>query len=401
MEKMAAGQAYRVAVAGSLAETEPLRRDWEALLVKEKSPAFDSDPDRYAAVVGSQTDARPHVLLLKKQEEPVAMILGRIQTLRFPCAIGYRSFSLPPLKCLDVKQGWCFGEITDETAGMLLKEIRAMLKSSQAEVVRFQGLHTDSPIYKAVLAQARGPRSSYCGRVETHRNMQIPENLDAFYRSLSQRHRGNLRRYARRIEQQYGERAVVKRYYDKESVDAFGRTAEQISAKTYQHGLGSGVVYDERTQYLMRRIAERGWLRGHILFLDGEPCAFQYGVIYREQYFMEQIGFDPRWKDLRVGTYLFLQVLGDLCHPDSGAKVIDFGSGDAEYKSSYGSDAWQESPLFVFAPRPRSILVNVLRTCITGLNVGMQHMVDRMGLINWLKRRWRDRLQQPTAEERG
>jgi hypothetical protein len=399
MERMGDLQDYTVSVAGSFAEAESLRQDWERLLAGEESPVFDSDPDRYAAVVGSQTDAQPRLLLLRKGEEPVAMVLGRIQTLRFPCAIGYKSFSLPPLKCLDIKHGWCFGQITEETAQVLLREIRTMLNSSQAEVVRFQDLNTDSPIYKAVLAQNRGPRCRFRGRVETHRAMRVPESLEAFYKSCSAGHRMTLRRCVRKIERRYGSRAVVARYSDEAGVDQFGKLAEQVSMKTYQHGLGSGLVYDERTQFLLRRIAARGWMRGHILLLDGEPCAFQYGVIYRGQYFLELLGFDPKWKDLRVGTYLFLQVLQDLCRPDSGAQVIDFGSGDAEYKTRYGTDAWQESFLFVFAPRLYPASVNMLRTCITELNVAMQFVVSKMGIINWLKRRWRDRLQEPAGEE--
>jgi hypothetical protein len=391
-------QDYEVTSVRSFAEMGVLQADWQSLLEKEGAPAFDADPDRYAAILESQAGAhpRPHILLVRKHGEPVAMLLGRVWTIRLKCEIGYLSVSLPPLRCLDVKHGWLLGQITDDVTRVLLDEIGKVLKSSEAHFIRFQGLNTDSPLYKAVVPKSRIQRCGRLGRIETHRTMHIPASLDAFYQSLSQRHRANLRRYARKVEEQYGERAVVTEYTGEAMVDQFGKTAEQVSVKTYQHGLGSGIVYNEPMQLLLKRIAKQGWLRGHILFLDGEPCAFQCGVIYRGRYFLEQIGYDPKWKDLRVGTYLFLHVLRELCSSDSGAKLIDFGPGDAEYKSSYGDKQWDEASVFVFAPRLYPVSVNLLRTCITGLNVVLQRIADKAGVINRLKRRWRDHLQKPT-----
>jgi hypothetical protein len=392
---------YEVEVARSSQEAGSLRTAWESLLEREPAPAFDSSPDRYEAILESQADAhpRPHILLIRKRGEPVAMVLGKIWTLRLRCSIGYLTFSLPPLRCLDVKHGWILGQVTGEVAHVLLTEIRKSLRSSEAQTARFQGLNTQSALYEAIAKAVHGPRLGYCGRIETHRTMRVPASLDAFYQSCSHKHRANLRRYYRNLEERYGKELVITRYDGEDAVDLFGTTAEQISVNTYQHALGSGIVYDRNLRSLMRHIARRGWLRGHILFLDGEPCAFQYGVVYRGQYFLEQMGFDPRWKDQCVGTYLFLHVLRELCRPDSGVRTIDFGSGDADYKSSYGDNEWKEAHVFVFAPHLYPISVNLLRTSITGLNLGIQRMVDKVGVTNWLKRTWRNRLQKPAPAE--
>ncbi len=399
MERTADRSAYEVTVVRSLAEADPLRPAWQALLEREESPCFDSDPDRYAAILESKAESRPYSLVVKSRGEVVAMILGRIETVRLPCSLGYKSIAMPSLQCLDIKHGWWFGQLTDDVAAVLLDEIQRALKSAEADVVHFHGLSKDSPLYRAVAARSRGLQGSHSGRVETHRTMRLPESLEAFYLGCSKKHRANLRRYVRRIEEQFGERAVITAYHDEGSVDTFGKVAEQVSATTYQHGLGCGMVYDERMQYLMRHLARQGLFRAHVLYLEGEPAAFQQGVIYRGQYFLEQIGFDPKWRDHNVGTVLFLHVLEELCHPDSGARVMDFGSGDAEYKSSYGDKEWEEASVFMFAPRFFPTMVNLLRTGITGLNVGLQRIVSKAGVTNWLKRRWRNRLQKPAPTE--
>jgi hypothetical protein len=399
MEEVCSWQDYEVTVAGSFAETEPLREHWESLLAGEESPAFDSDPDQYRAVVESQADAHPHVFLLSRRNEPIAMVLGRIQSVRLPCSIGYKSFLLPPLKCLDIKPGWCFGQITEETATVLLNQIQAMLRSSQAEVVRFQGLHTDSPIYKAVLARTRIFRCACHGRAEPRRVLRVPASIEDYYKSRSPERRRNLHRCLRKIDAQYGPGVVVATYHDEANVDEFGRLAEQISAKTYQRALGAGFAYDERTRSLMRRLAARGRLRAYVLFLDGQPCAFEYGILHRGTCLLEQIGFDPAWKNLGVGVYLFIRVIEELCRPDSAVKIIDFGPGDVAYKVHYSTDGWQEATAFVFAPRLYPALINLLRTSITELNIAVRWIADRIGVKDWLRHLWRQRAEAGCSRE--
>ena len=134
------------------------------------------------------------------------------------------------------------------------------------------------------------------------------------------------------------------------------------------------------------------------MFLEGEPCAFQYGVIYRGSYFLEQIGFDPKWKDLNVGTVLFLEALQDLCTDSGGAEVIDFGFGEADYKRSYGDKCWTDASFYLFAPRVRPILANLIFSGTTGLSTGLAHVLEKTGAVGWIKRRWRDRLRQKEPE---
>ena len=121
-------------------------------------------------------------------------------------------------------------------------------------------------------------------------------------------------------------------------------------------------------------------------------------MTYRGSYFLEQIGYDPKWKDLNVGTVLFLEALQDLCRDSGGAKVIDFGFGEADYKRSYGDKCWTDATFYLFAPRLRSILTNVIFSGTTGLSLGLAHLLEKTGSLAWIKRRWRGRLQQNEAE---
>jgi CelD/BcsL family acetyltransferase involved in cellulose biosynthesis len=247
-------------------------------------------------------------------------------------------------------------------------------------------------------SQFGGLCRSHFPRVDIHRTMTVPESMDVFYQSCSKKHRANLRRYVRKIEEQFGTRAVITRYCQAECIGPFIEAASKVSAKTYQHGLGCGLENNEQTRDLLKNVASKGGLRGHVMFVDGEPCAFQYGVIYRGSYFLEQIGFDPKWKDLNVGTVLFLEALQDLCSDSGGAEVIDFGFGEADYKRSYADKCWTDASFYLFAPRVRPVLANLIFSGTTGLSTGLAHILEKTGAVGWIKRRWRDRLRQKEPE---
>jgi CelD/BcsL family acetyltransferase involved in cellulose biosynthesis len=398
METVVDTRTYEVTIARHAAQIDSLQAAWTELLERQEAPIFNAEPDRLLSLVRWQQEARPHVILLEKQGTPAALVVGSIERVRLPCRIGYKSFLLPPLKCFTIIHRGLLGEIDEETSALLLDEIGKLLRSGEADMVFFHYLNTASPFVRVARARISGLRRSHCDRVDIHRTMTLPGSMDAFYQSCSKKHRANLRRYVRKIEEQYGPRAVITRYRGEADVDSFVAAASQVSAKTYQHGLGCGLENDERTRDLIRNTAQKGWWRGHVMFLDGQPCAFQLGAIYRGSYFLEQIGFDPKWKDLNVGTVLFLAALEDLCQDNGGAKTIDFGFGEADYKKYYGDKCWTDASFYLFAPRLRPLLANLVFSGTSGLSLGLAHVLEKTGAIGWIKRRWRHRLSKKEPE---
>lgn len=398
MEVITDSQGCEVIVARSAAEMETLQPAWAILQGRQEFPIFNAEPERLLSLVRWQREARPHVILLNHRGAPAALIVGSIETVRLACRLGYKSFSLPSLRCFTILHRGLLGQIDETLAERLLAELNKLLRSGEADLVFFHYLNTESALFRAAQTQIGSLRRSHFNRVVIHRTMTVPESMDAFYQSCSKKHRANLRRYLRKIEEQYGARVVLQRYTGEDQVDSFLQAAAEVSAKTYQAGLGCGLRNDEQTRDLMRTVAKRGWLRGHVLFLDGQPCAFQHGVIYRESYFLEQIGFDPKWKDLNVGTVLFLEALQDLCRDRSGAQVIDFGFGEADYKRCYGDKCWTDTVFYLFAPRVRPLLTNLAVSGTTGLSQGLARLLETAGAAGRLKRYWRRRLEKQEPE---
>ena len=87
--------------------------------------------------------------------------------------------------------------------------------------------------------------------------------------------------------------------------------------------------------------AEHGWFRAHMLYLDGAPIAFCGGEGFRRALPLRHPGYDPEYADYRVGNYVLMKLIEDLCE-DPELTLLDFGFGDAEYKRRFGDRSWSE-----------------------------------------------------------
>jgi len=65
----------------------------------------------------------------------------------------------------------------------------------------------------------------------------------------------------------------------------------------------------------------------------------------------------------------------------------------AAYKKDYGNENWDESSVYIFAPRIQTGLINLIYTVTRGLSLGLNSFSDKVGLTRWIKRRWKNRLQ--------
>jgi len=354
-------------------------------------PNPNADIDRYLSVVEPIKDTvEPYIIVLRRNGHPEAMLIGRKSSTRISCKIGYLTLLKPALRCISIGYRRFLGQLKPEVCSILIEELNHSLRNGEADVVGFNHLATDSEMYQLATTKPNVLRRGYFPKVEPHRRMSVPQDIALFYKGLSQRHRSNLKRYMKNLEKKHQVRMVT---YSRENMLEEAITiAAEISSRTYQHALGSGFVDDNSMRSRLTTAAKHGWLRLHILFINDKPCAFQLGLQYQRTYFLSQIGFDPEWKQWRIGTTLFLKVLEDLCS-DPVVDSLDFGFGDAQYKRSYADEHWLEATVYIFAPRFYPMLVNSLYSSVTGLSLWMSSMSRKIGFERWAKRQWRNLLQ--------
>ena len=150
-----------------------------------------------------------------------------------------------------------------------------------------------------------------------------------------------------------------------------------VYSHTYQHGLGVGFSDSGIEREVTTFALARGWFRGFVLYVEGQPCAFWHGIRYGRVFTTGATGYDPAFRDHRIGTYVLGRMVEELCGEDD-LEWIDFGFGDAEYKSHFGDDRWLEEDVFVWAKRVRPVVLNGARTTLLA--------VDRSAKSSWSPR---------------
>ena len=382
----------------TIEEIENIRSLWEEIQGRQSRLVPNADIDRYLTVLQAQKDEmRPYVMVFTQNGLTVGMVVGRIEMHRLRCRIGYKVVYNPSLRCLTIVYGGILGEQNEAVCTKIVSELQSVLQSGEIDMVHFSQLETDLPIYRLLTSTPNFLCRSHFPIVQSHRSMSIPESMDIFYKSCSKKHRGNLRRYIRRIEKEYPEQVRVVRYSSEQELEDVVNAAARISSKTYQNAMGKGLEDNPKTLSLMETSAKSGWLRTHILFVAEEPCAFQIGLQYGRTYFLEQIGYDPDWKQYNVGTVLFLRVLENLCG-NPQIDLIDFGFGDADYKQQYGDKTWPEASVYIVAPRIYPIFVNLAQCIIRATHILLSYLATRTGIYQWVKRTWRVVLQQKSVK---
>lgn len=398
-KKQQVGGEWEVTIIRSNEEIEDIRPIWEEMQKSEPHPVINADIDRYLSVVqASDGQMQPYIIFIKQRCKPVAMVIARIGKHPVELKLGYTSLLSPKLRCLIITYGGILGQLTNDVCALLFGKLMKMLRRREVDIVFFNHLRTDSHVYQLSRKLPGILSRGYFPKIEPHWRLVIPESMDHFLRTCSKNRRKHLMRYIRKIEQKYPGRVKIVTYTREDELEEAMKAAAQISSETYQRGLYGGFVDDTKTRTLLTIAARKNWLRFDILYIDDKACAFRRALRYRHTCFGEQIGYSPERKEYNIGTILFLRVLESLCE-DPAIDYFDFGFGGGEHKRWGNNQPWYEASVYIFAPRPYPIFVNMVRTFTIGLNRGLEYIFNKTGLAGWIKRRWRDLLQVRSAEK--
>ena len=384
---------WETIVARSIEEIEAIRPIWEQMQRDELHPALNADIDNYLSVVGSIKDlVQPYVMIISRNNEPKAMVIGRLEKQVIPCNVGYTSIINITLRCLTVVYRGILGRPNTETCSVLIKELMQVLGRGQADVLLFNHLPIDTEIHNLInSATSLFCRDHFPAR-HLHWKSSLPGSYEEFLHSLSKNTRHNIRRYQNRLVRKYGDRLKVKCFTEDSQIDQLFKDTVEVAEKTYQHGLGSTFVDDASTRNRVKLFVDRKSLAAYVLYIDDKPCAFWNGARYGKTFFTWTTGYDPSFHNDRLGLVLLIRLFEALCK-DQNVDQIDFGFGDAQYKQNLCNISWTEATIYIFAPRLHPIVVNALRNSTTAVGLALKYILNKFSAVGWIKRRWRNLLQ--------
>jgi hypothetical protein len=336
--------------------------------------------------------AQPYILVLYDNNDPKAIVIGRIETKQITCRVGYATLFKPSLRCYTIVHGGILGNPSVQTSLRILKELSDTLKRGDIDTVFFNQLQLDSHVYRLTKKKPGFLSRNYSPVVEPHWQTRLPGSVEAFYKGMSGSRKRYVRRYTRALEKAGSGTVEVVCYRSEDKLDDVIKIASEMTAKTYKHALNIGFRDDSLTRSLLTRAAKQGQLRAYVLYVNGKPCAFEYGIEYGNIFFPEHIGYDPFFRSCSPGTILFIKVVEDLIE-NSDVRVFDYGFGAAAYKERFGTESWPEASVYIFAPRLYPVIVNMLRSTVGMVNATLHYIMHKLGSVGWLKRQWRNFLQ--------
>lgn len=199
--------------------------------------------------------------------------------------------------------------------------------------VTLQAIPSDSPLYEA----ARHLRQLGAVHVRpfypdaARHRLVTGGDFETYLKGLSKSTRQTFRQTLRKLHENH---AIELRVYERpEDVEEFVGRAATVARTTYQQKrLGLGFTDAEGVARRVRLAAENGWLRSFVLFCDGAPAAYVEGYQGGGRWFTFQIGHDPKWSALSLGTACQLEVLRYLMESADRPRIIDYLEGDMDYK---------------------------------------------------------------------
>lgn len=381
----------RITTARTQAELERLRPAWDELL----GDVVYADPDYVGSLVRTSTPAaRPEVLRADRGDRTEALLVGRLEPVRLPCHLGYKELRLPALRAITVAYGGLLGAASTEALTGMLASLRTSLSSGDADVVIFRELRVGSPLHREV-GRVAGVLQSRASRRSIHRELTLPDSPEAFLGSLSKSTRDGVKRYRRKLERELGEGLEVRQYRSPGQLDELVAMLGAVAARSWQRGIGSGFRDDEANRERLALALERNWLRACVILAAGEPIAFWHGIGCGGRLISGIPGFDPRFSELRVGTYALVRLIESLT-TDPDFSVLDFGLGDAEYKRRFATASWEEESLALFAHRPKPYTLGLFRSAVRATNDGLRLAVGRAGLTSRVRNAWRRSAGEPS-----
>jgi CelD/BcsL family acetyltransferase involved in cellulose biosynthesis len=167
---------------------------------------------------------------------------------------------------------------------------------------------------------------------------KLPDTHEAYLQQFSKKRRGYIRRETRQLHESHTVESVQC-----ESQDKVPELLGHLFELHRRHWESAGESGSFVRRPLMRQFYEScapkslqmGWLRLHVLKVDGIPQAAQYGYVYDGIYYALQEGYNPASFD-GIGNVLRNLVL-ERCI-EEGLREYDFLGGFTEHKRLWGAE---------------------------------------------------------------
>lgn len=333
-------------------------------------------------------DGQATVFVGRRDGKAMLLAPWLAQSIKLPLRLGEKvvhSFRLPAVRLIAVAQD---GVLCEADALGFLSWLR---RSDAARAIVLTDVSTSTPLYAAVLRAAELDYMVARCEPDTHLFHRFRDSYPAFFAELTSKYRNQLRKKEKTLAECLGTAVDFRQYTEAAQVQEFLDAANAINKKTYQFRMfGETVDNGPASAARVRRAAEAGAFRSFILWHGDIPLCFVLGHQRADgTYEHRQTGYDPAWAHVSPGIVSNLMLFQRLYEGPNRPTVLDFGSGDADYKRMFSNEARQTVNPVLIPRRARYKPAFWLFSASTVANDFAVSLLERLGVKEWLKRQLR------------
>jgi CelD/BcsL family acetyltransferase involved in cellulose biosynthesis len=212
------------------------------------------------------------------------------------------------------------------------------------------------------------------------------KSFEEYLQQMRHKHRHELLRKRTRVAEHNGGEIDLRTYRSLPEARAFYALATAVSRKTYQHRLlDVGLPETAAFQAELLTRAEGDTMRGYLLFHHDTPIAYGYCTVRGDCLRFQHIGYDPAYRNWSVGNVLIAEALRCAIGENRFA-IVDFGSGEAQYKRVFATGSRRCATVFFFRPTLGRLLIVAAHRACTAVSDVSTTAADRLGIREGLKR---------------
>lgn len=379
---------YRTRAIRSLAELESVRHLWEAW---QCHPYIDLDHFIAVCRLRPAEVLRPHVIVVENESgETVALVVAREERIDVAPSFGYLRAPAIKAKVLNLIHEGVLGKLDSGSAASVLQHVRSVLGTGECDIALFsQVLEGDlllNHVFQSVPWMWRDGSPAWT----LHWQRTCPSGQGFLLEEMRSKHRAWIRKKIRALEEKFAGGVIYRKFSEPDQVPKACKDMENVARITYQRGLGAGFYDNAEHRERYSLFARRGLFRCWVLYLNEAPKAFWVGATCKGTFYSESTGYDPQLREYEIGTQMFIHMTDSLISEE--VTRIDFGLGDALYKTRFGDHSYREGSFRLYGPRLAPLAVRCAQGLTQSVGQGTRRLLARIGLIDTVKTLWRRRV---------
>jgi hypothetical protein len=190
--------------------------------------------------------------------------------------------------------------------------------------------------------------------------VKLAKTHQEYIKGFKSKQRISFKRKLKKVNEAFPGTVELHRIDSLDDLDYLTESAKKIVQNSWKmNHLTQPIPESIKDISFLRRVTENGFLRSHVLSLDGKPCAFTVGYLYNGIYHCADTAYDINYAKHSPGTVLLYKAIEDIINSDQ-ADIIHFGITDAQYKRELSNCHSTDASLMIMRPT----LTNKLRVLL-------------------------------------